>query len=50
MVDELTETTGKLNKESVDQGIINTVTGLFGGMGGLRNGGTKYHVADDKLA
>ncbi len=34
LVDELTETTGKPNKESVGQGIANTVTGFFGGMGG----------------
>ncbi len=34
LVDELTETTGKPNKESVAQGIANTVTGFFGGMGG----------------
>ena len=31
LVDELTETTGKPNKESVGQGIANTVTGFFGG-------------------
>ncbi len=33
LVDELTETTGKPNKESVAQGIANIVTGFFGGMG-----------------
>ena len=34
LVDELTETTGKPNKESIAQGAANFVTGLFGGMGG----------------
>lgn len=34
LVDELTDTIGKPNKESVAQGIANTVTGFFGGMGG----------------
>lgn len=34
LVDELTETTGKPNKESMGQGLANTVTGFFGGMGG----------------
>jgi SulP family sulfate permease len=34
LVDELTETTGKPNKESIAQGVANTVTGFFGGMGG----------------
>ena len=34
LIDELTETTGKPNRESVGQGLANTVTGFFGGMGG----------------
>ncbi len=34
LIDELTETRGKGNKECVGQGVANTVTGMFGGMGG----------------
>ncbi len=34
LVDDLTQTTGQPNRESVGQGVANTVTGLFGGMGG----------------
>jgi len=34
LIDELTETRGRSNKECVGQGAANTVTGLFGGMGG----------------
>lgn len=34
LVDELTETRGKANKESLAQGAANVVTGFFGGMGG----------------
>lgn len=34
VIDEMTETRGKGNKESVAQGIANTVCGFFGGMGG----------------
>jgi SulP family sulfate permease len=34
LVDELTETTGSPNKECVGQGVANTITGFFGGMGG----------------
>lgn len=34
VVDEMTETRGRGNKESVAQGIANTVCGFFGGMGG----------------
>lgn len=34
LVDELTETRGKGNKECVAQGTANVVTGFFGGMGG----------------
>ncbi|MEM1110687.1 MAG: SulP family inorganic anion transporter [Pseudomonadota bacterium] len=34
LVDEITETRGRGNKECVAQGIANTTTGLFGGMGG----------------
>lgn len=34
LIDEITETTGRPNKECVGQGIANTVTGFFGGMGG----------------
>jgi SulP family sulfate permease len=34
LVDEITETRGRGNKECVGQGIANTVTGMFGGMGG----------------
>ncbi|MFN3405897.1 MAG: SulP family inorganic anion transporter [Cytophagaceae bacterium] len=34
VVDEMTETRGKTNKECVAQGAANIVTGFFGGMGG----------------
>ncbi|MBT5855207.1 SulP family inorganic anion transporter [bacterium] len=34
LVDELTETRGRGNKESIGQGLANVVNGLFGGMGG----------------
>jgi SulP family sulfate permease len=34
LVDDLTETTGQPNRESVGQGAANLVAGLFGGMGG----------------
>ncbi|SMN16473.1 Sulfate permease [uncultured Candidatus Thioglobus sp.] len=34
LVDDLTETTGQPNRESIGQGVANTITGLFGGMGG----------------
>ena len=34
LVDELTETRGKGNKESIGQGLANVANGFFGGMGG----------------
>lgn len=34
LVDEITETRGQGNRECIGQGVANTVTGLFGGMGG----------------
>jgi len=34
LIDELTQTRGKGNKECIAQGAANTVTGFFGGMGG----------------
>ena len=34
LIDEVTNTRGKGNRECIGQGIANTVTGLFGGMGG----------------
>jgi SulP family sulfate permease len=34
LIDEVTGTRGRGNRECVGQGIANTVTGLFGGMGG----------------
>lgn len=34
LIDDLTQTTGKPNRESIGQGVANTITGLFGGMGG----------------
>jgi SulP family sulfate permease len=34
LIDDVTNTRGKGNRECVGQGIANTVTGLFGGMGG----------------
>ncbi len=34
LIDEITETNGRPNKECIGQGIANTVTGFFGGMGG----------------
>lgn len=34
LIDEMTETRGRGNKECVGQGVANTVNGFFGGMGG----------------
>ncbi|MFN7038819.1 MAG: SulP family inorganic anion transporter [Alphaproteobacteria bacterium] len=34
LIDEITETRGRNSKECVAQGLANTVTGFFGGMGG----------------
>ena len=34
LIDEITETRGNGNKESIGQGIANVATGFFGGMGG----------------
>ena len=34
LIDELTETTGRSNKECIAQGTANVATGFFGGMGG----------------
>lgn len=34
LIDELTETRGQGNRESVGQGVANVLNGLFGGMGG----------------
>jgi sulfate permease, SulP family len=34
VIDEMTETRGRGNKESLAQGVANTVCGFFGGMGG----------------
>ncbi|MCL4157085.1 UNVERIFIED_CONTAM: hypothetical protein GTU68_061300 [Idotea baltica] len=34
LIDELTETRGNGNRECLGQGLANTVTGVFGGMGG----------------
>ncbi|MEO6147433.1 MAG: SulP family inorganic anion transporter [Sulfuriferula sp.] len=34
LIDEMTDTRGKPNRESMAQGIANVVTGFFGGMGG----------------
>ena len=34
LIDEITETRGRGNKESIGQGIANVVNGFFGGMGG----------------
>jgi len=34
LVDEITESRGRGNKECIGQGVANTVTGFFGGMGG----------------
>ncbi|MBE8163113.1 MAG: SulP family inorganic anion transporter, partial [Bdellovibrionaceae bacterium] len=34
LIDELTETRGRTNRECVGQGLANIVTGFFGGMGG----------------
>jgi len=34
LIDEITDSRGRGNKECVGQGVANTVTGLFGGMGG----------------
>lgn len=34
LIDEMTDTRGKGNKECIGQGVANTVNGFFGGMGG----------------
>lgn len=34
LIDEITQTRGRGNKECIGQGVANTATGLFGGMGG----------------
>jgi SulP family sulfate permease len=34
LIDDITDTRGSTDKECIGQGIANTVTGLFGGMGG----------------
>jgi SulP family sulfate permease len=34
LIDEITETRGRGNRECIGQGVANTVTGFFGGMGG----------------
>ncbi len=34
LIDEITETRGRASQECIGQGVANTVTGLFGGMGG----------------
>ena len=34
LIDEITETRGRGNRECIGQGVANIVTGLFGGMGG----------------
>ena len=34
LIDEVTETRGRGNKECIGQGVANSVTGFFGGMGG----------------
>jgi SulP family sulfate permease len=34
LIDEITETRGRGNKECIGQGVANTVNGFFGGMGG----------------
>lgn len=34
LVDEMTETRGRASQECIGQGVANTVTGFFGGMGG----------------
>lgn len=34
LIDEITQTHGKGNQECIGQGVANTVTGFFGGMGG----------------
>ncbi len=34
LIDEMTDTRGRSNKESIGQGIANVINGLFGGMGG----------------
>ncbi|MBN2616700.1 MAG: SulP family inorganic anion transporter [Spirochaetales bacterium] len=34
LIDEITKTRGRANKESIAQGLANVLTGLFGGMGG----------------
>ena len=36
LVDEITQSRGNGNRECIGQGVANTVTGVFGGMGGVR--------------
>ena len=43
VVDEMTETRGRGNKESIAQGIANFVCGFFGGMGGVCHDWPEYH-------
>ena len=43
LIDEITETRGKSNKESVAQGLANVVTGFFSGMGGCAHDRAKLN-------
>ena len=43
LVDDLTETRGQPNRESIGQGVANTVTGFFWRNGGMRHGWSKHN-------
>ena len=42
LIDEMTQTRGRGNKECVGQGLANITTGFFGGMGGCAMIGPKH--------
>lgn len=44
LIDEVTNTRGHGNRECIGQGIANTTTGLFGGMGGGAIGQSMINV------
>src|SRR5690554_6310509 len=43
IIDEITQTRGRGNKESIAQGIANIMSGFFSGMGGLRHARPKFN-------
>ncbi len=44
LIDDMTDTNGKPNKESMAQGIGNILTGFFGGMGGFQGVGSDGRI------